>query len=195
MDTVKCNNRQCREPFPVFTGSRKTCNICLAQGRARQKIYYRNNPEWREKILAKNRERRHLKLQDPVQRAIYNAKKTAYVRKRCEDPAYRRKLNDASLRFSKRQGPNYRRNSHFKTRYGITLGQRDQLAAAQKGLCAACGTDATTTLRGLLVDHCHITGKLRELLCFSCNTALGHVRDSEEVLIKLIAYLKKHRPG
>jgi len=42
------------------------------------------------------------------------------------------------------------------------------------------------------VDHCHKTGKVRNVLCFNCNAALGHVNDSQEILQKLIDYLKKY---
>ena len=41
------------------------------------------------------------------------------------------------------------------------------------------------------IDHCHATGMVRGVLCFNCNAALGHVRDSQERLQKLIFYLDK----
>lgn len=43
---------------------------------------------------------------------------------------------------------------------------------------------------GLQVDHDHVTGKIRGLLCRGCNTALGHIYDDKERLIGLIEYLK-----
>jgi hypothetical protein len=40
------------------------------------------------------------------------------------------------------------------------------------------------------IDHDHTTGKIRGLLCFKCNSALGLFKDNKELLLKAIAYLK-----
>lgn len=82
----------------------------------------------------------------------------------------------------------------------MTLFEFMTLYDSQKGGCKICGTALATEgtdLRGGIkrlaqepcVDHCHTTGAVRGLLCFHCNTALGHVFDSQEVLSKMIAYL------
>jgi hypothetical protein len=42
------------------------------------------------------------------------------------------------------------------------------------------------------VDHDHVSGAVRGMLCFNCNQALGNVRDSVQVLERLSAYLVKH---
>lgn len=42
----------------------------------------------------------------------------------------------------------------------------------------------------LVVDHCHVTGKVRGLLCHNCNRALGLLKDSVDNLSKAIDYLK-----
>ena len=41
------------------------------------------------------------------------------------------------------------------------------------------------------VDHDHITGKVRGLLCGSCNRALGLIKDNLETLVRLQKYLEK----
>ena len=38
-------------------------------------------------------------------------------------------------------------------------------------------------------DHCHATGRFRGWLCDRCNLTLGKVKDSAELLRKMIAYL------
>jgi hypothetical protein len=43
------------------------------------------------------------------------------------------------------------------------------------------------------VDHCHDTGKVRGVLCFNCNAALGHLKDDSTRLQLLIKYLSKHQ--
>lgn len=66
----------------------------------------------------------------------------------------------------------------------------DRLYEVQKGLCAIC---KRISHRALCADHCHETGKYRELLCFKCNMALGFIGDSEDIALAMAAYLRKHR--
>ncbi len=42
-----------------------------------------------------------------------------------------------------------------------------------------------------VVDHCHSTGKVRGLLCYSCNIAIGLFKDNTELLEKAIFYLRE----
>jgi Autographiviridae endonuclease VII len=46
--------------------------------------------------------------------------------------------------------------------------------------------------RALFVDHSHITGKVRALLCDKCNRALGSVNDDISILKSLIDYIEKY---
>ncbi len=80
--------------------------------------------------------------------------------------------------------------TRVKAMYGITSEEYKALHTAQKGKCAICGT-APTTKRGLHVDHCHETGKVRGLLCHGCNTALGSFKDNTNLLNNAINYLKR----
>jgi hypothetical protein len=73
--------------------------------------------------------------------------------------------------------------------YGITLAERDALLAAQEGKCAICQA-ALVGNRNLHVDHCHATGAIRGLLCRSCNTALGFLKDDTSRLKRAILYLR-----
>jgi hypothetical protein len=77
-------------------------------------------------------------------------------------------------------------NSHFKHKYGITVEQYDLMVKEQNGLCAIC-----QKLEKLFVDHCHITGKIRGLLCLKCNLMLGSAVDNLDILNNGISYLKK----
>lgn len=86
---------------------------------------------------------------------------------------------------------NYReaaRRYSLKKFYRMSLEDYDSLFAQQKGLCAICKRPGTKT-RGLMVDHCHRTTNVRKLLCYSCNTGLGHFRDSSRLLQQASAYL------
>ena len=79
--------------------------------------------------------------------------------------------------------------------YGITPEEFDRLLDAQGGRCAICGaTDPRGRVRGsrMHVDHDHATGRVRGLLCFPCNSGMGHFEDDASRLGDAIAYLEKH---
>lgn len=61
--------------------------------------------------------------------------------------------------------------------YGVTLEWHRAQEAKQRNLCAICGQPETVkrngVVRRLCVDHNHITGAVRGLLCTTCNTRLG----------------------
>lgn len=81
-------------------------------------------------------------------------------------------------------------------RYGITQQQFDLLWHQQEGACAICRQPAYTGTgdRELSIDHDHITGKVRGLLCTHCNTALGMLRDNPHVILRALAYSLKNNP-
>lgn len=85
------------------------------------------------------------------------------------------------------------RNIQYIRLYGITLDEYERLATKQSNVCAICNQPETLILRGrikrLHVDHCHITNKVRGLLCAKCNKALGLFYDKPELLQKAINYL------
>lgn len=63
----------------------------------------------------------------------------------------------------------------------------------QMGACLSCGTPEANLKRNknkiwkrLQVHHNHLTGRVVCLLCHSCNTASGHVKDNPKVLEKLM---------
>ena len=89
------------------------------------------------------------------------------------------------------------RKYHLKKRYNITPQEYETKLASQDYKCALCGKDALDNKRGgkldpLHIDHCHITNKLRDLLCHQCNSGLGQFKDNIETLQKAIDYLRKH---
>ncbi len=64
---------------------------------------------------------------------------------------------------------------------------------AQDGKCAICTCVPTARFKGRLkqlsVDHDHITGRIRALLCNGCNAGLGHFKNNPFVLIAAAQYL------
>ncbi len=76
-------------------------------------------------------------------------------------------------------------------KYGLTLEEYDTLVEKQKGLCAICGRKESIPNKSLSVDHCHNTGKPRELLCNKCNTGLGMFKDDIKIVENAIKYLER----
>jgi hypothetical protein len=69
--------------------------------------------------------------------------------------------------------------------YGLTVAERDEILKSQGGVCAACHETGR-----MVVDHCHKTGKVRGILCDSCNLVLGHAKDNPAKLAALVEYLR-----
>lgn len=74
-------------------------------------------------------------------------------------------------------------------KYGINGDEFRVLVEKQKGKCPIC---EKTDKKNLSVDHCHITGKIRGIICNKCNMALGNVEDSPKILKALANYLEKY---
>ena len=78
-----------------------------------------------------------------------------------------------------------------KRKYNLSPEEYIKLYEDQKGCCAICGVHRDTLDKNFAIDHDHITGKVRGLLCRRCNLFLGHVQDSIKLLQKAINYLQK----
>lgn len=85
------------------------------------------------------------------------------------------------------------RTKHLAAKYGITEDRYNALLATQGGLCSIC-TQAEVGRR-LSVDHDHATGRVRGLLCRSCNLMVGSAKDLPGVLRAAAAYLEGSRVG
>jgi hypothetical protein len=84
---------------------------------------------------------------------------------------------------------------HYIRLYGITIADRDIMLAAQGNVCAACGSpEHGNSLPGWgwATDHNHKTGKVRGIICCSCNLTLGNAREDTKRLRLLALYLERH---
>jgi Recombination endonuclease VII len=84
-------------------------------------------------------------------------------------------------------------NGYYKGRR-LLFQEYDALLKSQNGVCAACGKPEQSTYKGkprmLAVDHCHVTGRVRGLLCGHCNRALGLLRENPEHIKALLLYVE-----
>jgi hypothetical protein len=91
--------------------------------------------------------------------------------------------------------PNAQRARDYKRKYGITIDEYEQMLELQGGTCALCpktSPGGRHAQQHWCVDHDHVTGKVRELLCNDCNMVLGIIKDSPEHLGRMITYILKH---
>jgi transcription elongation factor Elf1 len=70
--------------------------------------------------------------------------------------------------------------------YGITPDVYEEMYADQMGECLICGRYHDV----LCIDHCHATGKIRGLLCRSCNSGIGQLGDDPDRIRKALDYLR-----
>lgn len=129
--------------------------------------YGPNNFEWRE----------HLKKKEDEPDKDWWARKWKDARARNPDVEYHRNLQRS---------------------FGISLDDYLQKFQNQNGVCAICKKAETShgqakTLRRLAVDHNHLTGEIRELLCNRCNTTLGRINEDLDLLEEMKNYLIKHK--
>ena len=99
----------------------------------------------------------------------------------------------ARVSASHKANPDKKRDRHLRRNYGITLAEFNRMVLAQGSKCACCGTDKPGGKHNQwCVDHDHVTGAVRELLCKDCNIVLGIIEDSPEHLQRLLQYIIKH---
>lgn len=82
---------------------------------------------------------------------------------------------------------------------GLSFDEYEALVVEHDNRCAICHQEETRKtsqskdkVMRLCIDHSHDTGKVRGLLCHCCNTALGKLKDSLQLLESSIVYLKKY---
>ena len=115
--------------------------------------------------------------------------KQRFCRPRCQGDAWINK-----------QDQQYLRTRHYTCllkKRGLTLEDYEMELQNQDYVCAICGSPETAkqngTLRRLAVDHNHLTGSYRGLLCMRCNTAIGKFKDDIAIIRRAVQYLEKNR--
>lgn len=81
-------------------------------------------------------------------------------------------------------------------KYSLTVGEYEAMLAEQDGKCHLCGEapdpDGIKAASRLHVDHDHVTGKVRRLLCNRCNMGLGYLRDNPKLMRLAADYVEAH---
>jgi len=115
---------------------------------------------------------------------------------------YYDKCNKKNFNYQKTRYKRYKENhakrdrktqlrGHLRRKYSITLEDYNSMVEEQNGLCAICGR--TNSKKGvferLAVDHNHISGQIRGLLCNRCNVILGLGDEDINTFKNIISYI------
>lgn len=79
----------------------------------------------------------------------------------------------------------------LRKEYNLTLEDKRNIWKKQNGKCLICKKRLTES-RDCHVDHCHVTGKIRGLLCRRCNLILGYANDDPVILQSATDYMEEH---
>lgn len=84
---------------------------------------------------------------------------------------------------------------HRLKKKGLTLEAYETMLRGQNGQCALCPHQHVKgdQRKSLVVDHCHASGKIRGLLCHSCNRAIGLLKDDAERVQRAADYLRRNQ--
>lgn len=152
---------------------------------------YRNKTQYMKKYYEKNA----FKWEQKRNSEEYKDKKNFARRERYKNDAGYRERIKSKVREYNRNNPTAKLSQHLKE-YGMTIDDYNDLLQKQGYRCAICGckVDDQETLnsRPLCVDHNHVAGNVRGLLCNSCNFVLGHVKDNISILENAVKYLKEN---
>lgn len=92
---------------------------------------------------------------------------------------------EASRRKWARSNPDKIRAHKRKHKYGLEDYEFKAIYVSQRGCCAICEQRLVVPC----IDHNHGTGEVRGLLCTTCNTGIGHLRDSPVLLTRALEYV------
>lgn len=106
-----------------------------------------------------------------VTREAINARRRAAY---AADPATKLAKNKAWREQNPDKVAKITRRSQLK-KYGLTIEQYDEMVIEWGGVCGICFDNPPRNGKEepLVVDHCHLSGEVRGLLCWKCNAALG----------------------
>ncbi len=83
------------------------------------------------------------------------------------------------------------RKAKLRLKYGITVELFDSMKGVQGNRCAIC--DGPPESRGLVVNHCHRTGRVVALLCHNCNSAIGFLEEDPCIALRAYNYILENK--
>jgi len=96
------------------------------------------------------------------------------------------------------KNPTAKRNTKLKQAYGFGIEGYEKLLKSQGGVCAGCKLNVILKRKNgksvaMGVDHCHVTGKARGILCHNCNLGISYAKEDITILKSWIHYIRKYQ--
>ncbi len=186
------------QPKPCACGCGELTSVMANTGKARM---WRMGHDHRRQIDEQGR-LRCCRCQEFKPLSEFGALKSALhgVRSNC------RPCEAEKFREWRDRNPDKDLNTLLRRKFGITVEQYRVMLAEQGGICAICGEPPTDDNSGrwvkqrrgtrakprLIVDHDHVTGQVRGLLCGRCNTGIGMLQDDPIIVRFALKYLEGH---
>lgn len=172
------------------------------------KIYWEKNKNERSKYSKIYREQHKDKIKQDakIYRQEHEEEIKKYNKEHKEDKKqysiiYREKnhekLREGKIKYGQENREKIREKELIR-KYGIDKIKYDDLLIKQNYVCEICSKSETVKdkrtniIRKLAVDHDHVTGKVRGLLCGNCNKGLGNFQDEISLLENAVKYSKKY---
>jgi len=83
-----------------------------------------------------------------------------------------------------------KRSAYIKNKHGITVDEYESMVISQGGMCGICGCNIEVDTHKTHLDHCHVTGNKRAMLCNNCNRGIGYLNDDVQILKSAVNYLE-----
>ena len=99
--------------------------------------------------------------------------------------AYRKRIGSSEFRW---RGIEKEHGVSIWLFHGMLLEQRSECPICEQALVVT----PKKTVKSPVVDHDHKTGKVRGILCGSCNFALGQLKDNPASMLRAANYIEDH---
>jgi len=166
-------------PTTLEYATRKRAKLCVSCGRT-------------EPVSGKVQCQKCWKTDRERQKRQYDDRKTRGV---CAICGYAGELATETMCSTCREYHRKKSHSYVLEKKGSSLEEFEALLAEQGGKCAICRGEEPGPWGTWRLDHNHKTGRVRGLLCFSCNVFLGHAKDSPRILKAAVHYLARSEDG
>jgi len=177
--TLVCRVCGVQKPISAFRKDRSkrldVRNLCRSCASERGKEYYRNHAVAYREAKATARKKQTVEQRE--------------VKREYDHQYYIRHKNRLLQQNRNRYSARRQKDQKLRGLYGITILEYERLGEHQGWKCAICGREMRNSL---VMDHDHITGKPRGLLCHVCNSGLGFLQDSVTLLESALTYVKRY---
>lgn len=167
---------------------------CLQCRRDKDRKWKLNNPDKHRASASASRDKQRKLYRE----GLTDIEPRANILARIDRKENPEKYRDWAKSTREKQGQE-RNTKEVCRRLKVDVTEYYRMLEEQNNKCKICGQEETRKSRTkdkicqLAIDHCHKTGKIRALLCHSCNVAIGSFKDDVSLLKKAISYLEAHQ--